>query len=1315
MKKKSSLWHFAAILFLGLYQQVAMSQVLMRLAPDQAPGAPMANQAFAVLPGGKLTLENLKIDDSQSSVVNLELRRIEVTDAQTELVVHSGASKRIEKAAPRAHFSGKLQGENSSFVFLSVDSEGGMRSIIHRGDQVIVNELPAAGARGSLASSSRKVDRSLDFAGREFSCQVDPQFIEKTKSTASETLRKIVSRASSSIEAYQSSELISPRRADIIVETDYEYFVKLGGNSTAAYNYAVDLFAYVSSRYQSEIGTRLLIKQLNIYTTPADPWLQTTSGGLLTELRSYWNSGVNASVSRHHVHMLSSKSGGGGIAYMNTLGVPTYAYGVSTGITGGLTPSNPQIVWDSVVVAHELGHSFSSDHSHAFDKPYAGSTAGGAVDCCYSGDSTSQCAAQLGGAGRVGFQPGLGSIFGGMSGQGNGTIMSYCHTSLPGMSNVSFTFGTAHPYGVNPDRIATVMQAAAQQYLPLDSVTSYPLAVTKSGTGSGTVASNPAGISCGADCSESYSSGTNVLLTATATSGSTFAGWGGACLGSTSTCTVGMTAAQSVTASFASVPATRLITVTKAGTGTGTLSSSPIGISCGTTCGVASASFSSTSNVTVSATPATGSTFAGWSGACTGVGSCTVAAGTNSISVGAIFNTSSSGDSVTALQNGVSVASLSGASASSKLFSIAVPVGASNLSIRTSGGTGDADLFTRFGQLPTTSVYDCMSAALNNTESCTNSAPSSGTYYVMLYGYSAYSGLTVTASYSTTSGPSSYLLTVNRSGTGSGLVQSTSVVPAAMEPMSQLINPNETRLVDARIVGGSVAASGAWPWQVQLSIGTSGGTSLCGGALLSNQWVLTAAHCIEEAGVTLNSSAVTVRAGSLSLSSGGQAVAVSRIIKHASYSASTKNNDIALLQLSSPVTLSSAANVVKPLLASQESILAATNILGTVTGWGTTSSGGSVSSVLLQVQVPLWTPADCAAMTANGSNITNNMICAGYLSGGKDSCQGDSGGPLVVPNGQGGYALAGIVSWGYGCAAVNAPGVYTRVANYTAWLQSNTGLVLDGTTNGAINCGSVCSASFSANSVVTLSAVASSGNTFIGWSGACTGIGSCVVTMNVAKTVTAGFSSSGGSVAITGTSGNDTLANSTGNNTVDGMAGIDTYVSFGPASQYSLGRGASAWNLADNVGTDGIDALTNVERLRFSTGLHLLDIDKGQIGGMAYRIYKAAFNRQPDNGGLKYWVGRMDSDASVIDVAAGFIASGEFVALYGSNSSDGDFITRIYSNVLNRAPDAGGFAYWVGVLSAGTPRQEVLAGFSESDENIANVAATIVNGIWLPN
>jgi hypothetical protein len=145
------------------------------------------------------------------------------------------------------------------------------------------------------------------------------------------------------------------------------------------------------------------------------------------------------------------------------------------------------------------------------------------------------------------------------------------------------------------------------------------LEVTKSGTGSGTVTSNPTGISCGADCSETYPPGTAVTLTASPSFGSTFTGWSGGCSG-TGTCTVTMTAATSVTATF--TLNSYLLSVGKAGTGSGSVTSSPGGISCGTDCsevyihGIA---------VTLTASPSFGSTFAGWSGGgCSGTGTCTV-------------------------------------------------------------------------------------------------------------------------------------------------------------------------------------------------------------------------------------------------------------------------------------------------------------------------------------------------------------------------------------------------------------------------------------------------------------------------------------------------------------------------------------------------------------------------------------------------------------------------------------------------------------------------------------------------------------------
>ena len=146
------------------------------------------------------------------------------------------------------------------------------------------------------------------------------------------------------------------------------------------------------------------------------------------------------------------------------------------------------------------------------------------------------------------------------------------------------------------------------------------LTVTKSGTGSGTVTSNTGGINCGSTCTATYTSGTTVTLTAAAASGSTFAGWSNGCTGTSATCTVSMTAARTVNAAF-NGPSGFTLTVSKSGTGSGTVTSSTGGINCGSTC---SATYTSGTAVTLTASAASGSTFQGWSGACTGTGSCVV-------------------------------------------------------------------------------------------------------------------------------------------------------------------------------------------------------------------------------------------------------------------------------------------------------------------------------------------------------------------------------------------------------------------------------------------------------------------------------------------------------------------------------------------------------------------------------------------------------------------------------------------------------------------------------------------------------------------
>ena len=198
--------------------------------------------------------------------------------------------------------------------------------------------------------------------------------------------------------------------------------------------------------------------------------------------------------------------------------------------------------------------------------------------------------------------PDAGGTFLGWSGDCTGT--SACVVSMTQARNVTATFDTPPP----------------------------PQTLTVAVTGDGTVTSNPAGISCPGDCTEDYSAGQNVTLTATPNAGSTFVGWSGDCTG-TSPCVVSMTQTRNVTATFDTPPQTLTVSVT----GNGTVTSNPAGISCPGDC---TEDYSAGQNVTLTAAPNAGSTFVGWSGDCTGTGVCAVSM-TQARNVTATFDISS--------------------------------------------------------------------------------------------------------------------------------------------------------------------------------------------------------------------------------------------------------------------------------------------------------------------------------------------------------------------------------------------------------------------------------------------------------------------------------------------------------------------------------------------------------------------------------------------------------------------------------------------------------------------------------------------------
>jgi hypothetical protein len=147
------------------------------------------------------------------------------------------------------------------------------------------------------------------------------------------------------------------------------------------------------------------------------------------------------------------------------------------------------------------------------------------------------------------------------------------------------------------------------------------------------------------------------------------------------------------------------------------------------------------------------------------------------------------------------------------------------------------------------------------------------------------------------------------------------------------------------------------------------------------------------------------------------------------------------------------------------------------------------------------------------------------------------------------------------------------------------------------------------------------------------------------------------------------------------------------------------------------DIVSNVERVQFTDQNIALDING--VGGQAFRVYQAAFNRQPDLAGLGYWINDLDHGLTLTNVAGGFFQSAEFVALYGSSTpTDNVLITKLYQNVLHRQPDQAGFDYWASQLKIGGITQAgVLASFSESPENQVQVLGSIQNGIeytvWL--
>jgi hypothetical protein len=195
-----------------------------------------------------------------------------------------------------------------------------------------------------------------------------------------------------------------------------------------------------------------------------------------------------------------------------------------------------------------------------------------------------------------------------------------------------------------------------------------------------------------------------------------------------------------------------------------------------------------------------------------------------------------------------------------------------------------------------------------------------------------------------------------------------------------------------------------------------------------------------------------------------------------------------------------------------------------------------------------------------------------------------------------------------------------------------------------------------------------------------------------------------------GDAGNDTLSGGADNDCLDGGSGIDTAIFSGHQSDYAITLSGTGFSVKNNVGTDGTDTIVNIEKLQFTDHILTIAAAPGEPLLESYRIYKAAFDRTPDYGGLGFWYHDMEHGTSLTKVAEGFINSDEFRAMYGANPTDDTFVTLLYQHVLGRTPDQDGYDFWMNDLKVES-RAQVLAHFSESAENIVNVAGVIANGI----
>ncbi len=409
--------------------------------------------------GGQLRIAGVGLEEGEPPE-KLALERFRVFAPRAGIRVHGAAGELVLEPPDNVYLRGQVEGRPGSSAVLTVREGGGMRGLIADGGRywVLAGGAAAKGPEAGLAVRRIDVEREFGDESGRFRCSAGD--LHEPVRLIEEVFWGAPGRAGPMTPA----EGGPTYNARIAVETDVEFF-NLFGNVGDATDYAVDLIAYNSVLY-GQVDASLELEELSLWTGGADPWDESSPLCLLYEFGQYWNDN-NSGVDRTLVHMMSGKQNGGGVAWLGVLcqgqfnvnasgagcstlgGVDNYGgdYAFSGDLDGNFDIDNPGVLWDIVVTAHELGHNFGSAHTHC----YAG-VGGNAnqVDEC----SNAQCgqgACHCGGTSLPAGCPG--------SGQGCGTIMSYCHLLSGGLGNISLFFGAGQPYGTAPGRVNATIEA----------------------------------------------------------------------------------------------------------------------------------------------------------------------------------------------------------------------------------------------------------------------------------------------------------------------------------------------------------------------------------------------------------------------------------------------------------------------------------------------------------------------------------------------------------------------------------------------------------------------------------------------------------------------------------------------------------------------------------------------------------------------------------------------------------------------------------------------------------------------------------------